>query len=432
MENVILTLNILQILCTERIHYWLTGDHTNYIRSTLRKIKDTNILSTKIYQAIATKQHVLQLSPEYIDEIQTYTNYADYDDSEINEEALQRVATTYDIEIDRIPIHSGMIALAFAGRKRQDNQKVIIKLKRKGIRSKLVTACNHIKFLFGICSQVYPDNIYIQIVQPFVMNIDDIIEQCDFEQEIKNLAVAKRENRALPHIIIPECYNNAGDCRDPEFILMEYLEGANIYDRALTTEEAYTYFKLYTEFIFYAHMHQCMFHTDLHSGNLLLMNGAIGIIDFGMVLYPSPKTVETSQNILVLMSSYMNTREEEKHTFFDEHRSSMIDEFKYLFEPPLDELQLTDAQYDRVNTIILDIMVPLIVRNELDELDITAHLTQLSSVCQSPLHFNMDVYKILLGCVMTEGVAKSILNDEYENPKRMQIIKEIFKTHFAS
>ena len=113
------------------LKYLWYGKTPIFYQQTLQLLRDNNILFTKIFQSLATTAN-LSLSPDQQAELMRFTNNVSYTEQEINYKCLTHIEQTYNVQIDRRVINSGMIALVFKGVDSSGN-KIIIKLKRNGI-----------------------------------------------------------------------------------------------------------------------------------------------------------------------------------------------------------------------------------------------------------------------------------------------------------
>jgi ubiquinone biosynthesis protein len=108
--------------------------------------------------------------------------------------------------------------------------------------------------------------------------------ELDFAREARNLQQFARSFCANPHVRIPRLYSKLSTTR---VLTMEWLDGAKLCDpavrqlpdidlRQLTRHGA----EMYLEMIF----HHGFYHGDPHPGNLIVLaDGSIGLLDFGMV-----------------------------------------------------------------------------------------------------------------------------------------------------
>ena len=108
--------------------------------------------------------------------------------------------------------------------------------------------------------------------------------ELDFAREARNLQQFARNFARSPHVRIPRCYPELSTGR---VLTMEWLDGARLCDPAVRQmpnidlrQVARHGAEMYLEMIF----HHGFYHGDPHPGNLVVLpDGAIGLLDFGMV-----------------------------------------------------------------------------------------------------------------------------------------------------
>jgi hypothetical protein len=184
--------------------YYLAGYRASFYERTLRLLRNHNILFTKIFQSLANSPS-LELGPELRTELAVYNSTVGYTENEIDYAAIDSIEATYDIRIDRRPINSGMIALVFQGTRNNNNESVILNLKRRTIDDQLRRGCKSVAFLYNQVAYWSPRNLYVRVLRPFIRNIGDIIEQCDFGHEIQNMVDA-REDYLIEYLILKNEY----------------------------------------------------------------------------------------------------------------------------------------------------------------------------------------------------------------------------------
>jgi ubiquinone biosynthesis protein len=124
--------------------------------------------------------------------------------------------------------------------------------------------------------------------------------ELDFAREARNLEQFARNFRSNPHVRIPRCYPELSTDRA---LTMEFLDGARFSDPALhrnaeidLTTVARHGAEIYLEMIF----RHGFYHGDPHPGNLVLLaDGSIGLLDFGMVGRLDESLREAIENMLL-------------------------------------------------------------------------------------------------------------------------------------
>lgn len=380
-SHILTCCRLLSILSAYYVWYRvLRCNYALFLRHTFQALRNQNILFTKIFQALANSAN-LTLTPECRAELQPYTNQVSYVPAEIDQTLISAVEATNNVTIDRQVINAGMIALVFQGTQKDvSGQPVILKLKRRGITAHLRKGCDDVAVLYSYAAYWYPQNLYVRVLRPFIRNLGDIIEQCDFEHEMQNLREAKADLAELPYIRIPMCISGT-----QEYILMEKLEGNHLLPEDTPVPTRLAYLDQYCRFTLFCFLANTIQHIDLHAGNILFQPGGLGIIDYGMAFRPSEEMHEiaigTVQNIL---------EPEGLDTLVLAHDA------RHFFDPPLDISENTPL----VNNILQNIARPLRDNITLDELALTDNLNQLSAVLGREIVLNRDMYKMILGVTM--------------------------------
>jgi len=392
---------------------YLWYDKPAFYKKALQCLRDENILFTKIFQSLANSSNV-QCVPELKAELQHYSANTSYTESEIDYETLDQIEQAYNLQIDRRVINSGMIALVFKGYN-TDGTPVIIKMKRRDITTRLKKACESVVALYNFASYCSPRNIYVRVLKPFITNIDDIIDQCDFACEIANMKKAKEDYAPLAFIKIPSVYNTSS--AETEYIVMEFIEGTHTLPDATTEDERLEYMEKYGTFTTYAVLYNALQHTDLHSGNILFTPKGLGIIDFGMATQLGDEIHEVILSIAEIIRDQTPL-----------HEIDVIESFKDIFVPPLNKAEITDIV--KVEDIIISIAQPLADNIDLDELNITDSIEILAQHLGRDIVLNKDIYKIILGLSMMSGKI-NIMGPHFPNSRLVEIERRALRNAYA-
>jgi predicted unusual protein kinase regulating ubiquinone biosynthesis (AarF/ABC1/UbiB family) len=290
--------------------------------------------------------------------------------------------------VDRRVINSGMIALVFKGVD-ASGQPIVVKLKRRNILQHLQEGCTVVSTVYSYAAYWVPKNLYVRILRPFILNIHEIIDQCDFSTEIANLKQAKEDFEPLSFIQIPAVYNRP-ILTPPEYILMEHIDGTHVLPPNTTEQERINYLEKFATFVSYGFLFNAIQHTDLHSGNVLFTKTGLGIIDYGMAIQLNDDTHD------MLLSTAAIIRDRPPL-----HTIDFIDTFKELFVPRLVKEELVDPA--AVEDMCISIAHPLIENIDFDELNVTDSLAKLSTLLGREVTLHRDIYKIILGFSMMAG-----------------------------
>ena len=368
---------------------------TIFYARVLQLFRNDNILFTKVFQSLANSS-ALELSPEFRAELIPYTTQVSYSNNEINHAIINQVEEDYQVTIDRRVINSGMIALVFRGTQQLEDgttRDVILKLKRRNVEAEIQRGCESTRFMFHLAAYFYPRNIFLRVLHPFIENLEDIIEQCDFEHEISNCRQAKEDFSDLDFIKIPAIFNRVTP--NTQFILMERIEGTHTLPPETSDEDRLRYLLYFVKFVTYSFFSNSIQHTDLHGGNMIFTPHGLGIIDYGMALQASDELHEVFINIGEIIKN------QELISDLD-----YIKVFKHMFSPVVDEKDIQDPV--RFRTICENICRQLTSNVDFDHLHVADHLEEISSELNRPLILQPEMYKLLLSASMMGGILATL------------------------
>jgi len=392
----------------------LLQDKVAFYEQTLQLLRSHNILFTKVFQSL-TNSSSLNIEPDLQRVLTRYTTNVTYTEDEIDQVTIDEVEKNYDVRIDRRVVNSGMIALVFHGTTASGDP-VVLKLKRRDIDNQIRRGCESTRYIYDVVAYWYPRNIVVRVLRPFIENIGEIIEQCDFDQEIQNMREAIEDYAELDFIQIPAVHNH-GDKRT-NYILMDRIEGSHTMPAHKTEEECLHYLYQFCLFNSFGMLSNAIQHTDLHSGNVLFTDTGLGIIDFGMALRVSDETHDIVLSIADIIRDGSRVAD-----------MDYVETFKHLFDPVLTKEEITDPVEFR--NVCEAVMLPLVNSVDIDELRIQDHLEHLSSVLDRELHLNRELYKILLSMTMM-GCIRTTIGPCYQNKARIREIEtRAINTAFA-
>ena len=271
-------LKTIYILFKYHILFWINIiDYKNCLSGILEDLSALNIFYVKMIQWIADAQ------VNNYDIIKKYTCNVEYTESEIDTISLLQLLNYKNNNCDKlvidsfVPIKSGTISLIFTGQINDKN--VIIKILRKNIEKKLHNAIDMFTSLGYITSRL-PYLKKLNIYNIINNNKTILLDQLDYDKEIKNMQKCLESNINNKYIKIPYVYGEYTQIQK-NVIVMEYLDGKTIYD--LNEEECDSYHSGLNKFIYHSMFESGFMHGDMHPGNVLFLpNNVIGIIDFGI------------------------------------------------------------------------------------------------------------------------------------------------------
>ncbi|HMD47374.1 MAG TPA: AarF/UbiB family protein [Acidimicrobiales bacterium] len=188
-------------------------------------------------------------------------------------------------EFSRDPVGRASIAVVHRARL-HDGREVAVKVIRPGIEHLVATDIDLMAPLFELLAKQTGDQMAgstLQLLDGFRTQIG---EEMDLRNEARSMAHFRRLNAEvdLPLIVVPEPYP---ELSGQNVLTMEFLDGVPIDDLARVAELGYDPAPLVEQVVrafFVTVVRWGTFHGDIHAGNMLLLrDGRIGIIDWGIV-----------------------------------------------------------------------------------------------------------------------------------------------------
>ena len=270
-------------------------DYNHMIKGITIKMSEKNIFFTKIFQAFANSNNLVD--NELFHHFVTYTDNVKYDISEIDYNGLYDLINIArnngdEFSIDsETPIKSGNIALVYTGK--LNGQNIIIKYRRNNIIEKFNKSMNELNLLVNISEKI-PYVCDLNIKDLFEENREIMTKQLDFLNEVANIELFRDKFKDVKTICIPKVYSYFTET-NPCVIIMEKLEGNRIEN--ILPYDKYEYSKILSKFNLKCVFYDSIYHADLHSGNIIFMKDdyvidessytsprlRIGIIDYGII-----------------------------------------------------------------------------------------------------------------------------------------------------
>lgn len=235
---------ILCIVLSELFLWVFTWDNARFYKNTLRRCMQVNVVFTKVFQAYTSSNFSCSVDIPYG-----------------SQEVVYPVVEGLDVTN---VIGSGMVSIVFEAT--LNGRPVVVKTKRRNIENKIKEGIRQARWLvcFGVDASVIDDIDYM------------MTSQLDFINEASN---QKRFYDAFSYsseILVPEIYLVA-----PDYIVMQRLYRDDI-------RPGEFHGKLICQFLLMSVLFNNMYHADLHVGNVIFMDHAIGILDFGIVCAINP------------------------------------------------------------------------------------------------------------------------------------------------
>ncbi len=171
----------------------------------------------------------------------------------------------------------------------QDGSRVVLKIQRPGIQSKIESDVNILHTVAGYLEEAF-EEAHIMDLRGMVRDFaKSLAQELDYRVEANNMERFRRNFANSPDIKIPDVHKHLST---DQVLTMEFVSGKKfdqvIAEGTAPDELVRTYFNVAYKMLFI----DGFFHGDLHPGNVLLTaDGRLGLLDCGMVgrLAPSRK-----------------------------------------------------------------------------------------------------------------------------------------------
>lgn len=281
---------------------WLRGNRPpapQILRETFEKLGTTYI---KLGQFIASSPSVFP--DEYTEEFQKCLDKTTPQPFKVMRKVLERelnapIDSVFS-HINTTPLASASIAQVYAATLTNGDD-VVIKIQKPGVRNILLTDLNFL-FVSARILEYFVPNLSMASLSDIIDEIQKgMLEECDFYQEAQNIEDFQRflNSTGNRDVVAPKVYKHASSMK---VLTMERLRGVPFTDldaiRHLTQQPEITLITAMNTW-FSSLLFCDSFHADVHAGNLLVLeNGKIGFIDFGIVGRIKPETWQSVSNFI--------------------------------------------------------------------------------------------------------------------------------------
>jgi ubiquinone biosynthesis protein len=202
------------------------------------------------------------------------------------------------VDFDTTPCASASIGQVHRARL-ADGSDVVVKVQHSGIQRRMEVDLDILAGLAQL-AEMLPELAPYR-PQALVAEFRRVVRrELDFTREARNLQQFARNFRRNSHVRIPRCYPALSTQR---VLTMEWIDGTRFSDPRLASEATCNLeqvarhgAEMYLEMIF----HHGFYHADPHPGNLVLLaDGTIGLLDFGMVGRLDEAMRENIENMLL-------------------------------------------------------------------------------------------------------------------------------------
>ncbi|MFK8049613.1 MAG: ABC1 kinase family protein [Halioglobus sp.] len=209
---------------------------------------------------------------------------------QIIEEDLEKPISELFLSIDPNPLASASIAQVHAATL-LSGEDVVVKVQKPGVQAIITVDLHSVYILIWLLEFILPNTDRDALTGLVAEMYQAMIDECDFVKEAAHLDGFNNflRNTGVQSVVAPKPYHQASGSR---VLTMERFYGCSLTDPAalkeLKLDPAGALFEALN--VWFSSLMGCdFFHADLHSGNMLLLDdGRVGFIDFGMVGRVSP------------------------------------------------------------------------------------------------------------------------------------------------
>lgn len=218
-----------------------------------------------------------------------------FDDEEamqLIEEELGAPIHVYFSEFDRTCIASASIGQVYTG-VLHSGDKVVVKVQRPGIYSKIRIDLILMKILAGRLIKRYPELASLNLLSFVDEFSDSLMRELNYQNEANNILRFRQLFRGDPTFYAPKVFT---DISTKRLLIMERIEGIAPDEIKRLKEEGYDTSKIAQNgcnILLSMILRHGVFHADPHPGNIFILPGnQVCFIDFGMVAVLRPAHIQ--------------------------------------------------------------------------------------------------------------------------------------------
>jgi aarF domain-containing kinase len=225
------------------------------------------------------------------------------------EQELGPISNTFSF-VDPKPLASASIAQVHCATLKSTGEQVVIKVQKPGIDASLQADLGFLYVSARVLEFLLPDWERTSLSAVTGDIRASMLEELDFEKEAKNTIEFRRflqDNGLLKQATAPRVYL---DHTTRKVMVLEYLDGISLLDEnaisQVTSDPEQGAETILTALNIWSMSLTLMpwFHADVHAGNLLLLkDGRVGFIDFGIVGRISEKVLQSINELSVALAA---------------------------------------------------------------------------------------------------------------------------------
>ncbi len=306
----------------------------------------------------------------------------------LQEELIINTGEVFE-SIDPDPIAAASLSQVYTAVLKENNKKVIIKVKKKGILSIIEADILIMKDFAAILERYYDTARKIGLSRIVSAFDRSIMAELSFVQELANIERFRRNFRESPDVYVPVTYP---EYSNTNILCMEYIDGIKISDKekltACSLDAKDLAFKVVDLYLKQTIDHG-FFHADPHSGNIFVLEDSrIVFIDYGSMGKMTPMDMEALGNFIIFA-----VRKDMKRLI----RVIKKIAIRYNIQ---NETQLERDLYEFID------LIDNISIKELDMNDISKRFSKLLNENQTVLP--EYIYLLVRGIVLLEGVGREL------------------------
>jgi ubiquinone biosynthesis protein len=287
-----------------------------------------------------------------------------FDDEEalaLIEEELGAPIHVYFSEFDRTCLASASIGQVYTG-VLHNGEKVVVKIQRPGIYSKIKIDLILMKILAGRLIKRYPELASMNLIGFVDEFSETLIKELNYQNEATNILRFTQLFRGDPSFVAPKVYT---DISTKRLLMMERIEGITPDEVDRLKEEGYDLNEIAKNgcnIMLTMILRHGVFHADPHPGNIFILPGnRICFIDYGMVAVLRPAHIQfiadftlgfATKNPNKIADALLTLSDKKFFAFEDDLRfevREVINRYSYI---PLNKTDISAVMMDCVALIV--------------------------------------------------------------------------------